>query len=278
MAEYGARERKRYGIRVEIVAKALVCLASGENRAPGHARILELCALLRATAGENPDPAVLSRTQFVAAFRGTVKGFSKRDAGVFFSSLDSKGVDRARVGSVAAALVAAHRSGASSLTLDGRDRSASKTARHVCPLVRTVAAAYDPEHDGLLRDEVAELLSSCAVKREDTARVEELLARTPEISGRANVPAEDLCGALKDPRNGALLAEFYRQLGAYQAAVGDQFMAGLGLKNAAATKRHGRRGAVSASLDGGLAEARDLAPLGLAEMVEESQSTQWRTS
>ena len=271
IADLGARERKRYGIRAEIVAKSLVTLASGENRAPGHSRILELAELLRATAGENPDPSVLSRAQFVVAYLGALRGFSARDAHVFFSSLDPRGVDRVRCGAVAAALMAAHRSGASSLTLDPRDRVASKTARHVCPLLRSIAEAYDPEHDGVQPAEVRELLCACAVSRDDAARVEALVARTPALNTGAPLTGEALCDVLKDPKHGPLLAEFNRQLEAYRTKVTEQYMAGLGLKNVAASSRSGRRGGVGAA-DEGLQHARDLASPGFLEEMEKMQA------
>jgi len=173
--------------------------------------------------------------------------------------------------------MSAHRSGASSLTLDNRDRAASKTARMVCPLVRSIAAAYDPEHDGVQPDEVREMLCACATSREDAARVEELVGACGALDAeRGAVAAEALCDVLKDPRHAALLAEIFRQLGEYQARVGDQFMAGLGLKNAASSQRHGRRGAVAVALDGGLEVAHEHAPIGLKEVVEQSLNTTWR--
>ena len=166
--------------------------------------------------------------------------------------------------------MAAHRSGAAALTLDARDKHASKTARVVCPLLRSAAEAYDPEHDGLRPDEVRELLCTCAVSRDDVAKLEEKIERTPGLgAGDRPVTAEALCDIVKEPRNGPLLAEFNMQLEAYRAQVTNQFMAGLGLKNIAASSRSGRRGAVGAT-DDGLANAADLASPGFLEMMEKS--------
>ncbi|KAH8073572.1 ATPase [Aureococcus anophagefferens] len=276
IADLGARAR--YGIRAEIVAKSLVTLASGENRAPGHGRILELAELLRATAGENPDPSVLSRAQFVVAYLGALRGFSARDAHVFFSSLDP-GASTARCGASPRGAHGAHRSGASSLTLDPRDRVASKTARHVCPLLRSIAEAYDPEHDGVQPAEVRELLCACAVSRDDAARVEALVARTPALNTGAPLTGEALCD-VPGPEARALLAEFNRQLEAYRTRSRARGGPRPEERDGGARRRRGARGAGAAqeakkakkAKKGGAAGAAALEALEALETLEAAEA------
>ena len=87
----GARDRARFHQRACAVAAALLTIEQGENRKPGHGRIDELLSLLRCTAGENPDPAVLSRRQFVTIAKAALAGISDRDAHLLFSAHDPRG-------------------------------------------------------------------------------------------------------------------------------------------------------------------------------------------
>jgi len=58
------------------------------NAAAGNKAILKLCARLRATACENPDPHVVSRAQFVPVARSALAGLSEAAAHAAFSAFD----------------------------------------------------------------------------------------------------------------------------------------------------------------------------------------------
>ncbi|KAJ1454441.1 hypothetical protein M885DRAFT_618024 [Pelagophyceae sp. CCMP2097] len=253
LVDCGARELARYARKSAAVGALCICLETeAKNQRPGHGaaprrpsenvtvttasgirgaeaafrkrrRILELCAMLRATAGENPDPAVVSRTQFLIVARGTLHGLSDRDANLLFSALEQpRGIDRVRVGAVAAALLAAHRPGANANALTVADRAAARgnaSLLDVLPVLRSCepprALIYDPEADGIQPDEVRELLSCAATARGDNDKMDALLATQPLF--HRLLTGDDLVKALL--RCPEIFGEFDRQLSVYRSQV-----------------------------------------------------------
>ena len=229
VTEQAHRAFLRYEIRCDAVAAVSVLLSldlRNRNRGPGHGRILELAGHLRATAAENPDPSVLSRTQFLKIATAVIAGLEKHTANALFSSFDTRHLDRVRVGPMATALMAGHRSEAT--TMDH--------------LLRNALEAYDPENKGIQHDELNELLRCFATSQDDDLTMGRLIAQLPLRRDKRDT---HLIAALRQAP--ALRAELQKQLDAFRAKVRASHLRQLNARHHALARTNDASYALSAS-------------------------------
>ena len=203
-----------------MIARCLWLLEAPQNKAVGNKAIVALCARLRQTACENPDPHVVSRAQFVPVVGSALEGLAEREAHELFSSFDEQMRDRAPYGAVIAALLATRRPAASGF-LGKVDPSSHGEFADVLPVLRSCLDAYDPEADGISREELLELVQTCACDEDDLSLAE---GACDACFGRSALGGEtftvdavfDACQHEDPP---LLLAELKRQLGRFRAEV-----------------------------------------------------------
>ena len=225
-----ARDRRRYALRLSGTAACAQQLRA--SRRPGASAILDLHLLWRASASENPDPSVLSRAQFAGALKGKLPGGIAKAPDAFFSSLDPRYSDRARVAAASSALLFAHKV----WPLDERDAGYAEVERAVLSAVRSSAECYDFDGRGLSSDDISELLDSVCVDRQASDRLAALVGThapnhprhwlaavskvhpVPDVWGLdGRVAPEVFLRGLKE--NGALLAALVKESARYKAAV-----------------------------------------------------------
>jgi hypothetical protein len=213
--------------KIKCLSRFGLILLQAPNNCPGHEVVLKLSRALVDTASSNPDPAIISRLQFVRVVMHQVDHVFDRFAHNLYSCFDPNGREKVNHTEFCCCILAIHRPSMNMLT-SGQYHYARKYMASITVLERCIQL-FENGRGGITKHDLRRILTACSLTAEDRARMDK---QTDQIFQIMKVPFDSMSvprlmkmeefigkeGLLV--RNSFVLDEYQDQLTTLQEKVG----------------------------------------------------------
>ena len=213
--------------KIDCLSRFGLILLQAPNNCPGHEVVLKLSRALVDTASSNPNPAIISRLQFVRVVMHQVEHVSDRFAHNLYSCFDPNGREKVDHTEFCCCILAIHRPSMNVLT-SGQYHYIRKYMASVTVLERCIQL-FENGRGGITKHDIRKILTACSLTAVDRARMDK---QTDQIFLVMKVPFDSMSvprlmkmeefigrGGLL-VRNSFVLDEYQEQVTVLQERVG----------------------------------------------------------